>query len=66
MYDLGCPRDYTVDIHVITMVGIRLWLFGITSAMLGLRIVTSNIMKISVLLCIVIFVISLWILIELN
>ena len=39
MYDLGCPRDYTVDIHVhvITMVGIRLWLFGITSAMLGLR-----------------------------
>ena len=37
MYDLGCPRDYTVDIHVITMVRIRLWLFGITSAMLGLR-----------------------------
>ena len=26
-----------VDIHVITMVRIRLWLFGITSAMLGLR-----------------------------
>ena len=37
MYDLGCPRDYTVDIHVITMVRIRLWLFGITSAMLDLR-----------------------------
>ena len=37
MYDLGCPRDYTVDIHVITMVKIRLWLFGITSAMLDLR-----------------------------
>ena len=37
MYDIGCPRDYTVDIHVITMVRIRLWLFGITSAMLGLR-----------------------------
>ena len=37
MYDLGCPRDYTVDIHVLTIVGIRLWLFGITSAMLGLR-----------------------------
>ena len=37
MYDLGCPRDYTVDIHVITMVRIRLWLFGKTSAMLGLR-----------------------------
>ena len=37
MYDLGCPRDYTVDIHVITMVRIRLWLFGIIPAMLGLR-----------------------------
>ena len=37
MYDLGCPRDYTVDIHVITIFRIRLWLFGITSAMLALR-----------------------------
>ena len=37
MYDLGCPSDFTVDIHVITMVRIRLWLFGIISAMLGLR-----------------------------
>ena len=37
MYDLGCPSEYTVDIHVITMVRIRLWLFGIISAMLGLR-----------------------------
>ena len=37
MYDLGCPSDYTVDIYVITMVRIRLWLFGIISAMLGLR-----------------------------
>ena len=38
MYDIGCPRDYTADIHVITMViRIRLWLFGIISAMLGLR-----------------------------
>ena len=38
MYDLiGCPSDFTVDIHVITMVRIRLWLFGIFSAMLGLR-----------------------------
>ena len=37
MYDLGCPSGFTVDIHVITMVRIRLWLFGIISAMLGLR-----------------------------
>ena len=37
MYDLGCSNDFTVDIHVITMVRIRLWLFGIISAMLGLR-----------------------------
>ena len=37
MYDLGCPRDDNVDIHVITMVRIRLWLFGIISAMLGLK-----------------------------
>ena len=37
MYDLGCPRDNTVDIHVITMIRIRLWLFGIIPAMLGLR-----------------------------
>ena len=36
MYDLGCPSDFTVDIHVITIVRIRLWLFGIISAMLGL------------------------------
>ena len=35
MYDLGCPSDLTVDIHVITMVRIRL--FGIISTMLGLR-----------------------------
>ena len=33
----GCPSDFTVDIHVITMVRIRLWLFGIISATLGLR-----------------------------
>ena len=40
MYDLGCPSDFTVDIHVhvITMVRIRLWLLGIISAMLGLRV----------------------------
>ena len=37
MFDLGCPSDFTVDIHVITMVRIRLWLFGIISAMLDLR-----------------------------
>ena len=39
MYDLGCPSDFTVAIHVIviTMVRIRLWLFGIISAMLGQR-----------------------------
>ena len=37
MYDLRCPSDFTVDIHVITMVRIRLWLFGIISAMLGLK-----------------------------
>ena len=37
MYNLGCPSDFTVDIHIITMVRIRLWLFGIISAMLGLR-----------------------------
>ena len=37
MYDLGCPSDFTVDIHVITMVRNRSWLFGIISAMLGLR-----------------------------
>ena len=37
MYDLGCPSDFTVDIDVITMVRIRLWLLGIISAMLGLR-----------------------------
>ena len=36
MYDLGCPSDFTVDIHVITMVRIRLWLFGVISAMLCL------------------------------
>ena len=29
MYDLGCPSDFTVDIHVKTMVKIRLWLFSI-------------------------------------
>ena len=29
--------DFTVDMHVITMVRIRLWLLGIISAMLGLR-----------------------------
>ena len=40
LYDLGCPPDYTVDIHdVITIVRIRLWFFGITSVMLGLRMV---------------------------
>ena len=37
MYDLGCPSDFTVDIHITTMVRIRLWLLGIISAMLGLR-----------------------------
>ena len=37
MYDLGCPSDFTVDIHVITMVRIRLWLIGIISAKLDLR-----------------------------
>ena len=37
MYDLGRPSDFTVDIHVMTMVRIRLRLFGIISAMLGLR-----------------------------
>ena len=39
MYDLGCASDFTVDIHVITMVRIKLWLFGIhvISAMLSLR-----------------------------
>ena len=37
MDDLGCPSDFTVDIHVITMVITRLWLLGIISAMLGLR-----------------------------
>ena len=36
MYDLGCPSDFTVDIHVITMVRIRL--FDIISAMFGLRL----------------------------
>ena len=44
MYDNGCPRDYTVDIHVITMVTIRIWLFGITSAMLGIWIDAAIIM----------------------
>ena len=35
---LVVPVTTPVDIvHVITMVGIRLWLFDITSAMLGLR-----------------------------
>ena len=29
--------NFTVDIHVIPMVRIRLWLLGIISAMLGLR-----------------------------
>ena len=38
MYDLCCPSDYTGDIHIITMVRIRLWLLGIISAMLGLRV----------------------------
>ena len=37
MYDLGCPSDFTVDMHIITMVRIRLRLLGIISAMLGLR-----------------------------
>ena len=37
MYDLGCPSDFTVDIHEITIVRIRLRLFGVISAMLGLR-----------------------------
>ena len=37
MYGLGCPSDFTVDKHVITMFRIRLWLFDINSAMLGLR-----------------------------
>ena len=37
MYDLGCPSDFTVDIHVITIDRIRLLLLGIISGMLGLR-----------------------------